>query len=225
MNRLLEEAMGKLQEAMAGLLVAAATDDMTPLGNGVALRKAGTSVGIGHDNLNIVIFGDLNRFKALNDQHGHTAGDAAIARVGALIDTVWVKGVACAAFRRSGDEFVVLTNEDGLNFMLESAGQFKSCRFIYNGKHHSVSMSFGAARADSDADFHALIERAEQACQVAKVEGDGVMVVWSKEIGAGAPRSIRTRCGACGTKIACDVPAGMCESHLQVCPVCKADLE
>lgn len=52
---------------------------------------------------------DLDRFKAVNDTHGHAAGDAVIREVAARLKTV--VGDAGLACRVGGDEFVIILND------------------------------------------------------------------------------------------------------------------
>jgi diguanylate cyclase (GGDEF)-like protein len=51
---------------------------------------------------------DLNRFKALNDRHGHAAGDRVLRLVGSVLRSSLRAGDAAA--RMGGDEFAVLLN-------------------------------------------------------------------------------------------------------------------
>ena len=53
-----------------------------------------------------LLFIDLDRFKSINDTHGHLVGSRLLAEVGALIREV--AGSGCDAFRYGGDEFVGL---------------------------------------------------------------------------------------------------------------------
>ncbi len=53
-----------------------------------------------------LLFIDLDRFKTVNDTHGHLVGSRLLAEVGGLIKRV--AGPDNAAFRYGGDEFVVL---------------------------------------------------------------------------------------------------------------------
>jgi len=222
-SRRLEDALQKLREAVGALSSASITDDLTPLANAIALRQVGMTVGTAKEAPDVVVFGDLNRFKSLNDQYGHEVGDVAISYMGQLIDTVFVKGFGCHAFRRSGDEFVLLTTEDRIAYLRAGLKMFAACNFNVNNQVHTVSMSFGLARADGKADFHLLMERAEVACQVAKSQGDGELVEWTEELATQAYRSIRGRCRKCGTKVVCDVPATANSSvnSIRVCPVCE----
>jgi diguanylate cyclase (GGDEF)-like protein len=223
MSRILEDALQKLGEAVTFLSKASIADDLTPLANAIALRRIGKDVGTTREAPDVVVFGDLNRFKRLNDEHGHEAGDAAISHVGQVIDTLLVKGVGCRGFRRSGDEFVLLTTVERIEDLRASLKTFAGCRFQCNGKFHSVGMSFGLAKADGKADFHELMERAETACQTAKVKGEGELVEWNEELEAQSSRSIRGRCGKCDTRITCDVPVRALaggQAVLKRCPVC-----
>ncbi|HXM47031.1 MAG TPA: GGDEF domain-containing protein [Pyrinomonadaceae bacterium] len=65
-----QEAVKTLQLAVEELSKAALFDDKTELLNSVALGQTAAVVGTGEGNPDVVIFGDLNRFKALNDQLG-----------------------------------------------------------------------------------------------------------------------------------------------------------
>ena len=223
MSRRLEEALRNLVLAVDSLSAASIADDLTTLFNAIALRRAGSTVGTTKEAPSVVVFGDLNRFKSLNDRYGHEAGDAAITHVGQMLDTLLVKGVGCQAFRRSGDEFVILSTIERIGDLRDSLKPFAACRFNFNQQLHTVSMSFGFARADGKADFHQLMERAETACQVAKLQGEGVLVEWTEELEAQEYRSVRGRCGNCGTKITCDVPGASGASHanLKICPICE----
>jgi diguanylate cyclase (GGDEF)-like protein len=81
------------------------TDHLTGLLNarGLAARMrrdlaAPTAAGV-------VLYADLNGFKALNDRYGHAAGDAVLRAVGAALRDV--VGGAGVAGRPGGDEFVL----------------------------------------------------------------------------------------------------------------------
>ncbi len=84
----------------------ALTDDLTGLGNRrrlLADLERAIADGTDHSPAAFAMF-DLDGFKAYNDTHGHPAGDALLARLGArLADTF-----AGAAYRLGGDEFCVL---------------------------------------------------------------------------------------------------------------------
>ncbi|WEH43964.1 GGDEF domain-containing protein [Streptomyces sp. AM 2-1-1] len=60
-----------------------------------------------HPDETVLVLADADRFKQLNDTHGHAAGDTALAAIGRrLTDWAGPRGVAG---RLGGDEFAVLT--------------------------------------------------------------------------------------------------------------------
>src|SRR6266576_3403523 len=122
-----QEAVKALQLAVEELGKAALFDDKTELLNSVALGQIAAVVGTGEGNPDVVVFGDLNRFKALNDRLGHVAGDVAISSVGLLIQELLVDQCGAKAYRRSGDEFVILISKDKLDKFKERVLSFSAC--------------------------------------------------------------------------------------------------
>jgi diguanylate cyclase (GGDEF)-like protein len=86
--------------------VEAARDNLTGLGNQRAYEEtigeaiAGAEPG---DSLILYLL-DVDRFKQVNDRHGHPTGDAVLTRLGKLIEELAPKG----GYRIGGDEFAVL---------------------------------------------------------------------------------------------------------------------
>ena len=58
----------------------------------------------------IGIMMDVNHFKSINDQFGHTIGDDAIRELGRLISEITTE--RDMAFRYAGDEFIIISTAD-----------------------------------------------------------------------------------------------------------------
>lgn len=88
--------------AIAELHERARRDPLTGLANRAQLEELAATVGEG----TAVVFVDLDGFKAVNDGHGHVAGDVLLGQVGArLRDAVRTSDLVA---RYGGDEFVAL---------------------------------------------------------------------------------------------------------------------
>lgn len=222
----LPEAINALEQAVGEVAKAALSDDKTPLGNSFALSQAASFVGAGGDNPDIVIFGDLNRFKGLNTQFGHIVGDAAIGYVGGLILELLVDGCQAKAFRRSGDEFVILLSGEALEKFKRIAASFASCSFEFEGDIRKTAMSFGYAKSEGAIGFNDLLYRAETACQIAKRVGDGACVEWTEETEREAVENLRDRCMTCDATITCIVPRQTApkDRRMMCCPCCGKPL-
>ena len=92
-------------------------DSLTGVGNRLALDEAIARLLDQGDRLRPVRFAlilfDIDHFKAYNDEHGHLAGDAALARLGEILRRA-TRGDDLA-FRYGGEEFLLLLPEVDLN--------------------------------------------------------------------------------------------------------------
>ncbi|PWJ47728.1 diguanylate cyclase (GGDEF) domain-containing protein [Quadrisphaera granulorum] len=152
-----------------------------------APAPAGGSTTIG------LLFIDLDGFKAVNDTHGHRAGDEVL-RVTAARAAAVVRGTDTVG-RLGGDEFVVVLPG------LESEGQLVNIarRLVAElsrpmqteGQTVAVGASIGAALAprrgeDGVAAADALLHKADQAVYRAKAQGKGRVVVFDDAMRAEA---------------------------------------
>ncbi|MGC3987453.1 MAG: sensor domain-containing diguanylate cyclase [Pseudorhodoferax sp.] len=104
-----EELLQKLLHANARLTALATTDPLTQLANRRALKqelKRLLAQGVRQGMPVLVAFIDLDGFKAINDQHGHDAGDQFLVALADRLRTVQRKEDLAA--RWGGDEFVVV---------------------------------------------------------------------------------------------------------------------
>ncbi|MFQ6004579.1 MAG: EAL domain-containing protein [Woeseia sp.] len=117
---------------------------------------------------------DLDQFKIVNDSCGHSAGDALLSQLGALLKSKirWRDTLA----RLGGDEFGVLLESCSLDEAMQTAevlrqaiGEFK---FLWDDRSFRLGVSVGVVpiTADND-DVAALLSAADSACAAAKEAG------------------------------------------------------
>lgn len=214
----LDKALAQLGESLAQVQQSALMDHKTPLRNGMALaQKLDTLAGLEVEH--VVVFGDLNGFKLVNDTHGHAAGDAAIERAGKLLSVV-LEPFDAEAFRQSGDEFVVVCQREQLSSIIGAlSGTFTLNVLYHGGNKIEIRMSFGWTTARSDTPQHWL-SRAEEACRVAKQRGAGVFLEWESGCST-AVDEIRSRCNDCGASFRLMVSQGRAFDKSRLwCPQC-----
>ncbi|MBA1147097.1 GGDEF domain-containing protein [Ectothiorhodospiraceae bacterium WFHF3C12] len=118
-----------------------------------------------------LLFLDLDDFKAINDRHGHHAGDAGIAAVGrVLTEHVRAGDMAC---RWGGDEFLVLVGEAddvALRGLAERLGEAVRAIRLSEAPGLQVGASMGFALLRDD-DWRISLSRADQALYEAKQAG------------------------------------------------------
>jgi diguanylate cyclase (GGDEF)-like protein len=118
----------------------------------------------------VIILGDLNAFKPVNDDHGHDAGDAVLAEVGQRL-THWC-GRHGVPGRLGGDEFVAVLRDGGQDWAqrLAQLEQLVSEPVTHEDLTLKVGISLGFAHvADlEEASLHAALKAADRAMYRAK---------------------------------------------------------
>lgn len=146
------------------------TDDCTGLFNArhlyVTLEEQVQLAGPGNRTQFSLLFVDLDRFKSVNDTHGHLVGSLLLAEVGNLLKRCI--GPENAAFRYGGDEFVALLpgvgKEAAVATTMEVCQRLRDARFLESkGLSLNVSGSFGLATFPEDGNsVHAMLRSADK---------------------------------------------------------------
>jgi len=122
-----------------------------------------------------VIVLDIDRFKSINDNFGHAAGDALIARVAEMVRRI-VGCDQCAVGRLGGDELVALivgkSLEDALMLAERLRDAIENTAFIHDETLLRVTTSIGVSAADPrDKSAEDVLRRADQSLYAAKTAG------------------------------------------------------
>ena len=118
---------------------------------------------------------DLDRFKWINDTHGHGAGDDVLCEVGNLFQKE-VRGEDIVA-RFGGDEFCFLfpftPAKEAADCLKRILPRLRTLRFKgFDGAPFAVSATFGLAdRSPNPSTKEQLLESADQALYQAKAKG------------------------------------------------------
>jgi diguanylate cyclase (GGDEF)-like protein len=119
-----------------------------------------------------VLFIDLDRFKHVNDTHGHLIGSKLLAEIGYLVKAQL--RLIDFAFRYGGDEFVVLLPQTGKDQALVVAKRLRDALRASNfcgdeGLNLNVRASIGLATYPHDArDAHDIIRQADEMMYLVK---------------------------------------------------------
>ena len=117
---------------------------------------------------------DLDQFKIINDNCGHSAGDALLGQVGALLKSKirWRDTVS----RLGGDEFGVLLESCSLEEAVRNAEQLREAirnyKFVWEERTFRLGASIGVVPiSPENEDVAALLSAADSACAAAKENG------------------------------------------------------
>ena len=123
---------------------------------------------------------DLDGFKALNDGHGHIAGDAALCGFAQLLTNAVRRGDIVA--RLGGDEFGLLlveTDAAAAADVMERVRAEIGCLIVPNAPGAALRASFGVAELiASDQSLEDMVVRADTALYDAKKEGKNRVAIW-----------------------------------------------
>lgn len=122
---------------------------------------------------------DIDRFKSVNDAHGHEAGDRVLITIAERL-TRW-EGPMCTVARLGGEEFALMIA--GIEGFALARFADNVCREIGACDHQgaigprTVTASIGVAETRAQGDFQQLYRLADQALYVAKQEGRNRVVI------------------------------------------------
>jgi diguanylate cyclase (GGDEF)-like protein len=180
----LESEVTKMEEAFRHMEEIAVTDNLTGLPNRRALMvrlEEETARAARFGTKLSVIAADIDHFKALNDDHGHLAGDEALKAVSSAL----VSGLRTTDFvaRYGGEEFIAL---------LPGSNEAEAAQIAERMRHDvqrleglamrvTVSLGVGEWRPD-DSDPNQVIDRTDAALYAAKNAGRNQVRLASQEV-------------------------------------------
>jgi diguanylate cyclase (GGDEF)-like protein len=151
----------------------ARTDDLTGLANRRALDEE-----IGHALAGArrtqrpfaIVMVDVDRFKFINDTHGHAVGDATLAAFSARLGGVLSE--PDRAYRYGGEEFCLLLADTDLAGALALAERVREQVMLpFEGAMQALTASFGVTAWQPEDAFDSLLHRADRALYTAKNRG------------------------------------------------------
>jgi diguanylate cyclase (GGDEF)-like protein len=189
-NRELEQALDFLRRTRQDLSyqeLLAQTDDLTGLYNrrcfDAQLASFLSRARVESVGMTLLLF-DLDRFKVVNDEHGHPAGDVVLRQVAAVTRaTVRRADLPC---RLGGDEFAVLlfgaTGRDAVTRARALHDAIGELTVVLHGATVSPAASMGGAVVRADEDAVDLVKRADEYVYAAKRRGSHRFVFEGEEI-------------------------------------------
>ena len=172
-NALLAELQGwhaSIAREHAELAQLALHDPLTGLGNRAAFEadlSAAVEATIKGGQAFAVLYCDVDRFKAINDEYGHGAGDAVLVEIAARMKVVLRQNDQ--AYRPGGDEFAILLNPAGQGEPARRVCERLSAAMtapvtLADGQSVCVTLSVGVATYPDDGLAPAdLLRRADRA--------------------------------------------------------------
>lgn len=163
---------------IAELEALSTTDELTGLPNRRAFESfmAGDLARAGRDGHGgTLAFLDLDRFKAINDRHGHAAGDAVLCQIALRLRPV-ARATDCLA-RLHGDEFVLAmpgaTREQAEARLSELAARVEKQPLRFGDALIPVGISYGLSGYEGGADLPTLLRDCDRAMYTRKQDRRG----------------------------------------------------
>lgn len=120
-----------------------------------------------------VIMADIDNFKTINDTHGHLAGDEVLRKISQCFGLV-VREFDIVS-RYGGEEFLIVLTQASTKIAMKVAERIqtkvKEARIEYGGHTLSVCISQGVARVEEEDTPNKVLQRADAALYLAKVQG------------------------------------------------------
>ncbi len=137
-----------------------------------ALKKAGNN----QQNFSLIMI-DLDDFKLVNDNYGHSCGDEVLKDVAGIIcDGIDGKG---DVFRYGGEEMLIILYEDAEETMLLADNircNVENHKIIYDDKEIAITITIGIANYEKGDTIDSLIKRADDNLYYGKKNGKNCVI-------------------------------------------------
>ncbi len=185
----------RLHEEQAMLAHRALHDQLTGLPNRALLAdrlRQSAKVQVRRGTGAVLLYLDLDNFKAINDRFGHPAGDCLLVAVASRLQTLARGGDTVA--RLGGDEFVVLADdlddpEAAARSLAERIHQAMRAPVPVGERQLHTSVSIGIATVGPDVDPEVCLAQADAAMYQAKRGGPARYEAYNAVIGEDKRRS------------------------------------
>jgi len=151
-----------------------------------------------HDHELGLMFVDIDRFKEINDERGHPAGDEVLKRLAGILGGEHATGEAAfrlrdhdIAARYGGDEFVLILPETHKGGAAVTAERLRACveKHDFGPDFPRVTVSIGIAAFPEDGtERDTLVSAADAALYAAKKSGRNRVVAYSAKVIPDAPK-------------------------------------
>ena len=184
---LLRSVRDGVTQLIGSLSEAALTDTLTGLKNRLAFDRELDSELARAERGQLpfsVVIGDLDHFKSVNDRLGHRAGDAALVRVGQVLERH--RRTMDSVARTGGEEFTILLPEATEHEAYLVAERLRvAAEKAFADDAAGLTFSFGVANyPEHGRSADAVVEAADQALYAAKALGRNRSVIFNAEISA-----------------------------------------
>lgn len=151
----------------------------TDMLSGLANRRAFLTAFEATEGEKTMVVFDIDRFKSVNDSHGHSAGDKVIGEVAKMLSTVFGEGGMCA--RIGGEEFAVFSGEVpfGEFAALSELARMRiaNLQIEVDDTVVQVTVSAGIARCLDNETFSQTFSRADKLLYRAKTGGRNKVMI------------------------------------------------
>ena len=165
--------LDSLHRARAALEQRATHDHLTGLMNRAGIEERLIDIVGAGPTGHVLMYMDLDRFKQVNDNAGHAAGDRMLGEIARVLKRNLRDKDLCACL--GGDEFCMLLTDCEMDAAASIAERIRqqvaSFRLLWGGRVYSVGASIGVAASDSVGDGQSLLRLADAACYAAKNAG------------------------------------------------------
>lgn len=179
----------ELKEARDSARYLADRDQLTELYNRTYLQSHLSEISTRYDGQSALIFFDVDRFKLINDRHGHDSGDSVLCEIAKRARAVFRTNDLVA--RLGGDEFVVLVEtfegEVQLDALIARLRAALSKPVIHDKSRIDVAISVGVSIfSPAQTDLSQVLGQADIALYASKAAGRNRVTYFTDEMGAAA---------------------------------------